>query len=178
MGSSENTFQFSPGHQSEFAYGAGLSWDYHLAMMREWLRNLKREIAVVDPWVVLDGLGSSAPNFARPDAPFAAGEIKIIHSQLDSIAAEMERLQIGSAAEREAVKTSFDDLTRAAERVVKKDWYLIFLGTMASQAMGKIVSPDTLEERFGARRHRIPQGSGVDNCGLSVEAGRRNGGHL
>ena len=144
MGSSENTFKFSPGQQSEFTYGTGLSWEYHLAMMREWLRNLKREIAVVDPWVELDGLGSAVPNFARPDAPFAAEEIKVVHSQLDSIAAEIERLQIGSVAEREVVKESLDDLKRAAERVGKKDWYLIFLGTMASHALEKVVAPDTL----------------------------------
>ena len=144
MGSSENTFQFTPGKQNEFTYGTGLSWEYHLAMMREWLRNLKREIEVVDPWAGFDTLGSAVPNFARPDAPFAAEEIKIVHSQLDSIAAEIERLQIGSVAEREVVKKSLDDLKRAAERVGKKDWYLIFLGTMASHALEKIVTPDTL----------------------------------
>jgi hypothetical protein len=91
---------FSPGAQSEFAFGAGLSWDYHLAKIREWLRNLRREVAVVDPWLEIGSLDSSSlPEPVDSDGPFAPKEIGIIHSQLDSVAAEIERLQIGSAAD-------------------------------------------------------------------------------
>jgi hypothetical protein len=42
------------------------------------------------------------------------------------------------------VKKSFDDLKSAAERVGKKDWRLMFIGTMASLAASKVVAPDTL----------------------------------
>jgi hypothetical protein len=150
MTSSENTFKFSPGHQSEFTYGTGLSWDYHLAMIREWLKNLKREISVVDPWAELAGLGSpTASNLVDPDARFAPDEIRIIHAQLDSIAAELERLEIGSSSEREAVRKSFDHLKGATERVGKKDWYLMFIGAVGTMVMEKIIASDTARSILG-----------------------------
>ena len=138
--------KFSPGHQHEFNYANGLTWDYLMSVVRTWLRNLKREISVLDPWAEFEILSSTptAMNLGNPEAHFTSDEIKIVHAQLDSLEAEMERLQLGSSVERQAIRKAFEDLKTAAERIGKKDWRLVFVGTMASMVLEKVVSSGTM----------------------------------
>lgn len=134
---------FSPGRDTPWETQLPGPWSGQLGPFRGWLRNVERELGVEDPWAVLE----SADNIALAPAdnsPFTHHERRALRDALDRVVAQLEQGRVGAEDERRAVATKFDELKQAADRVGRKDWWMMLLGGLTGLALDRLATGPTL----------------------------------
>jgi hypothetical protein len=104
-----------------------------------WAQNLKNEIDIGDPWEEIQKLKNDINqiHFDSYEEMFTDSECGSIGSKLELFYKEVEKLSITSSQ----IKSDIEHLKEMTNKISKKDFMLLALGTIAQWVLGNIITP-------------------------------------
>jgi hypothetical protein len=142
-------YEFSPGDTAQFEK-ASAHWDIQKKAFIRWLNNLKREIESPDLWSAIanEKIFSEAPSSDNNDAIFSNEERIRIAQNINEIKQYLLSTQSFSTEQKQYLDGRFDYLVAASERLGRKDWILLAVGTLTNIIIGMALMPDIARELF------------------------------
>lgn len=133
---------FSPGEDQSRSTVGKLSWAGVLDHLEIWAVVLRAELKAVDPWSIVDHIASGAESSGSVDnGPFTAEERESVARSLEEVLRELRGHAAYSAVQFEIIQQQFAEMRAASERIGKKDWVTMSLGTIMSTAMAAALDP-------------------------------------
>jgi hypothetical protein len=132
------------GNEPKFTYGRPLTWDALYAVVKNWATRVIDWSETPDlwegrySWNQFTGVKGDPPS----NTPFASEERQVISSQLASIKEAVKKTYELTAAQEEKIDEQFKEAEEASERLGRKDWVLLFMGTMFSLVLADVITPD------------------------------------
>jgi len=148
-------FGYSPGNSSFVERGWTSTPDF-IFNVKEWLKNLQRETEAPDLWRALaeeSAMIQGMPGTESANTLFTPEEQQKVKAALNEIKAYMCQLQKFSLEQQQVIEANFNYLIDATNRVGRKDWKVIFLGTLISTAIALAIPADNTSAilRFAAQ---------------------------
>lgn len=143
------------GEAGAYSYKA-TTWDALTKHFSEWVKDVKREVDAPDMWEELrrgkEFLREvSKENF--PNTPFTPAEQIQIEARLDEITEYVKKTYSLSVEQLERIDRGFEEVKQASRRVGRKDWFLLFAGTLLTLVMSAILPPDAVQHAFMMMGH-------------------------
>jgi hypothetical protein len=111
-----------------------------------WAYNLKIEIQTPDMWRELRNsvafLGEITEDVAN--TPFADAEVQEISTQLNEIKLYIIESRALSEEQTAKLEARFDEAEQASRRMGRKDWILLFGGTLLTLVLSAVVPPEII----------------------------------
>lgn len=134
----------APGRES---YLTGLTWRQVIENVSEWCGQLKAP----NLWAELQRaheIPGEADEGETDNTPFTAEELADISRQLAQIKKYLEETVSLTAQQVSRVNERLDEAERASKRMGRKDWLLLFSGTILTLIVTDLVSPDVAHHIF------------------------------
>jgi hypothetical protein len=136
--------EHSPGSSQFLEAFLSPTWDLRLESIRRWLTYLEREVNQPDYWAniqrnVARGM-SIGPLISNE--PFSAVEKEKIKSGLERLPIVLIEREIVAPNDLEYLEEQMNYMIAASDRMGKKDWGLLFLGTIISMAQTLALEPN------------------------------------
>lgn len=116
-----------------------------VASLRQWADLVAKWMDTPDLWEISRQGGSdSIPGQSSPDStntPFAPNERELISDQLKTIAEGIKKTYDLTVEQAEKIDQKFEEAAKAAERMGRKDWGLLFGGAVFSLILGDVITP-------------------------------------
>ena len=138
----------SPGNSTQVESATAGNWDNHIAAFKRWLQYLKREIEAPDLWsAIANEKVLSEVSYDNDDnATFSMEEkLRVAHS-LNEIKQYLISIQSFSPEQKQYLDARFGYLINASERLGRKDWILLAVGTLTNIIIGLSLMPDIARE--------------------------------
>jgi len=133
----------------------GLKWDEVVVEVRKWLRRI-REDSGPDLWALAaEQRGLLRSGEGLPNTPFAPEEKAQLFGSLDQLLKEVKETQHLSAAQAAGLEKAVVGAKEAAGRMGRKDWVLLFYGSMVTFVITAAFAPDQARHLFDAAVHAI-----------------------
>jgi hypothetical protein len=157
----ESTFEIEPDNEvfylkstiedsSENAYDdLPMDWDELLLKFGEWVDEVRIETDAPDLWDdILQGneFFSDAPRREGVNTPFTTAERAQIAAQLNEIRAYVKEACTLSIEQTARMEAAFDEAEKASSRMGRKDWLLLFGGTLLSLVTSAIIPGSVVEQ--------------------------------
>jgi hypothetical protein len=126
-----------------------MAWEDLLALFSQWAEEVKVEADAPDLWdEVLRGTEffGNAPRQDIRNTPFTVAERNQIASQLREIKDYVKESCTLTAKQTARMEEAFDEAGKASERIGRKDWILLFGGTLLSLVTSTILPAHVVEE--------------------------------
>jgi hypothetical protein len=122
------------------AAGEAVTWDTGLKWLDYWLRALKENIEVGNPWEDIEDAKEQMNeiNFDTYEEVFNEEEQTKIEKKLDQLLLEITKLNIDTTE----IKKDIVNLNTMSGKVSKKDWVLLLMGTVTSWVFSSLLSPE------------------------------------
>lgn len=156
---SESSFllEGDPGHYSSTAVvGEGPScssesftWTKVEERVRRWAEEVKHDVDTPDLWAELQRereILTAARYEDVENTPFTSDEQAEIGEQLQRIKELVRKTYSLSEAQMLSLEAKLDDIEAAAGRIGRKDWQLLFCGTMFSVIVTRLLPPDAVQD--------------------------------
>jgi hypothetical protein len=151
--------------EATFAEFSPCDWDQLIDQVAEWAQEVKYELDTPDLWRELK---SSSRVLAELDdesattAPFTAGEQLQISERLAEIKEYVRRTYEPSEEQMAQIERRFDEAGEASRRIGRKDWKLMFMGTVFGLAANDLVPAGAVHSIFAVLLHGAAHLFGVD----------------
>ncbi|HLP12305.1 MAG TPA: hypothetical protein VK177_10275 [Flavobacteriales bacterium] len=124
---------FCPGRSIYSEKAEVQTWEGHLRCLKEWFKNLRREIKAENKWDRLNQeIQEVAVNFEDNNShKFTAHEYKQLTIKIDSLKLAIANINL-LPDHLEVINNKLDHLTELAEDLNKFDWKNLFIGTIIS----------------------------------------------
>ena len=122
-----------------------LTWDQVLEMIPRWVDEVEQDASAPDLWEELRNDSDVVALVSAPDvdnAPFTDAERAEVLRQLQEVRQYAETALGLSQQQIDALEGRLGYLEEAAERLGRKDWATIALGTLVGLVTQAIISPD------------------------------------
>jgi hypothetical protein len=141
---------FSPGQQTNIEIQLPGNWELLWPYFLGWIAYLQREIATPDIWATLSGETklSEIANSNLPNDSFSVDEQKLIQTSLQEIKIFLISNQSFDQDKLALIDARLNYLQAASERLGKKDWIIIAIGSLISLVIGLALAPDISRELF------------------------------
>lgn len=122
------------------AGGEAATWDTGLKWLDYWLRALKENIEVGNPWEDIEDAKEqmNEMDFDTYEEVFNEEEQSKIEKKLDQLLLEITKLNIDTTE----IKKDIIHLNTMSGKISKKDWVLLLMGTVTSWVFGNLLSPE------------------------------------
>lgn len=122
------------------ASGEAATWDTGLKWLDYWLRALKENIEIGNPWEDIEEAKEQMHemDFDTYEEFFSQEEQSKIEKKLDQLLLEIAKLNIDTTE----IKKDIVHLNTMSGKVSKKDWVLLLMGTVTSWVFGSLLSPE------------------------------------
>jgi len=127
------------------------SWSSLLAYFLQWLSEAEREMTTPDPWKALAGVAQMADLNISPDTTntqFTFGETQQISKSLNDIRSVLAEHVSDSAEQIALINRELDSLLESSQRMGRKDWFNLAIGTLINIATAVALSPDATKQVF------------------------------
>lgn len=124
---------------------------FPLQLLKTWMKNVKRESEALNFWETLShetALLEAAEETNNKNRPFSKEEREKLAVALEEIKKYLLINTNLAAANQTRVQRQFDYLHDAAERLGRKDWLIILIGTMFGLAGTIALTPDCTRDWF------------------------------
>lgn len=140
-----------------FTEGETANFEAALSRIGYWLKAVKENIEVGNPWEdIKDKL--SDIDYDSYEEVFTAEERIKIEKKLDQLLLEVSKLNIDTTE----IKKDIKHLNSMSDKISKKDWFLLLMGTTTSWVVGNILSPEhtqtvweSIKNLFSSYRHNL-----------------------
>jgi hypothetical protein len=141
---------YSPGQDQQLIRRNRLHWAEQLGDLRSWIKSLKREISTPDLWAEIskEKILVEAAQQEQENTRFTTDEIHRVQENLNEIKQYLISSKEFSPEQINYLDGRFKYLGEAAERVGKKDWLMLLLGTLASVVMTLMLPTQLSGELF------------------------------
>jgi hypothetical protein len=141
---------FSPGVNFPIEHAGAASWSVQIQYVNAWLKKLKRELEEPDLWEAIanEKVLSEISVEQNENIPFSIEEIHRIQESLNEIKQYLIPSQPFSAEQLKYLDARFDYLDDAATRLGRKDWIVIFVGSLTNIIVGLALTPSIARELF------------------------------
>jgi len=164
----------SPGKGQRQSHLGQLDWENCIPYVMDWARTVERELNTPDPWESLPKIAENAELAVTPgtaNTPLTYSEVQ----QIQRAIADMRRLFVATSKQslenETAIREQMDALQLASERMGRKDWVNLAIGTVVSLALQVAASPETIKAAFEILRRAVT--GIVDLLPTVVETGRQ-----
>jgi hypothetical protein len=130
---------YSPGFQTPIRETRSADWNSQIDRVREWLKNLKREVEITDPW---DDIGKYLPEKEeinledeKENSPFSYETVEHITNALHKLKDEIKKSYNLDTEQDKLVQEKLDYLIDCSKRMGRKDWYHIVIGAVIGLAL-------------------------------------------
>lgn len=136
-------FHFSSNRKLIFSPGRGFitegtdftDWISALAYVNLWLDNLKREVEIIDNWdSIINGSIDYTKIRFESNTKFSDNELADIQKRLKEMQTKLLEMQAFDQESVKIINNNFDYLNESSKRVGRKDWVLLFIGTIITFA--------------------------------------------
>jgi hypothetical protein len=116
-----------------------------------WLQELREEVDAPDLWasVAEERVLSDAAATSADNRPFTESEQTLIARQLRELQSHVLEGQTLQVKQLEFIEERFMYLTAASERIGRKDWLILALGTFVTIIVGAAFAPDQAKALLG-----------------------------
>jgi len=121
------------------------SWEALMSSVGLWLSYIKRDVETPDLWAELQReteLLGDAWRDAVENAPFTPNERADVARQLQELRRYVQDAYSLSERQLSDLDSKIDFLVDAAARLGRKDWLVVFIGTMAGFVLVAVLPPD------------------------------------
>ncbi len=134
------------------------SWDQVLELLPEWVEEIERDTSMPDLWAELGNQQELVAFVSGPDvenAPFTDAERSEVLKQLDEIRQYAKTALRLSEQQMQQLDGRLRYLEEATERLGRKDWLTIAVGTIVTMAMEAIIPPSEVRNVFTMLLHPL-----------------------
>lgn len=122
-----------------------------IVKLPEWLREIKATVGVPDYWAEMKRSRASiaiiqSGNF--PNTPFTLDEQTQIVAQLREVKKQVEQLYGLSSEQMTQVNEKLDEVAEVSKHLGRKDWVVIFAGTIFNLVVADTVTPGVAQHIF------------------------------
>jgi hypothetical protein len=116
------------------------TWENAMTQLQKWLLNLKTELEISDPWEEIKKLRNDINqiHFNSSQEIFTDSERASMESKIDFLLIEVKKLSLPSAQ----IISDIAHLKEMTNKISKKDFMLLALGTIAQWVIGNIITPE------------------------------------
>lgn len=134
-----------PGSKGKHQFnGRANNWLDSLSTLEAWLRYVKENVDVGDPWqeVISEQQKLNEETFGNYDETLTEEEQKVFSNKLDLMLDHFSALQLDIGK----MKDDIAHLKDQSSKISKKDLLLLFIGTVSSYMMAGIIPPNMASE--------------------------------
>jgi hypothetical protein len=145
---SSHFYEMSPGDSKQIEKIHSNSWHLQLSAFQRWVQNLKREIEAPDVWSAIanEKILSDASLAVDNNTKFTIEENIRIGQNLNEIKQYLLSTQPFSLEQKQYLDARFNYLVDASERLGRKDWFLLVVGTFMNIIIGLALMPNVARE--------------------------------
>jgi hypothetical protein len=143
---------------SDETYRTYWALDSVLPLLRDWATQVKQIIEVPDYWADMKHSGEFITDIQEGDpenTPFTQNEQDEIAAQLQGIKKSLSGRFELSSEQMERIEEKLNEATEASKRMGRKDWLLLFSGTIFNLIVTDIVTPGVAEHIFTMTVHGL-----------------------
>ncbi len=141
---------FSPGDGKHEENQGAEKWEQVRPFVHYWLARLKQEVSQPDLWASIGTEKALVVNVqpGTSDEPFNQDEIKRIENSIEEIKRYLASTQNLTAEQLRFTNARLTYLAEAAQRMGRKDWVLLAVGTLTNIVIGAAFAPPAAHELF------------------------------
>lgn len=127
------------------------TWPSILGYVGQWAGELRQELDTPDPWEALPGIAKVAGANMSPETannPFSVPEARQISKALEEIRELLLAQVKGSIEHARLVDREIKALRDASERMGRKDWFNLAIGTLINIATAVALSAEATKQVF------------------------------
>lgn len=119
-------------------------WTPLTKSFERWLKKLVQEVAQPDYWEHARTESVLAPHFdaSTENTPFSAPEVERIRSAIGDLKQLLNSQNELSATQQEYIDARLQHMEEAAQRLGRKDWLALAVGSLSSIAIGAALAPE------------------------------------
>ena len=138
----------SPGREKSIDTTYPGDWTSQLALVKNWLTWTRREVESPDLWGVLaaDQPLTQPGGIHLENSRFSDDEVRRIATGVNQIRVYIERTLQLTSIQSEFVAERLQFLQESSERLGRKDWVALALGTLANIVVGIAVAPEAAKD--------------------------------
>jgi hypothetical protein len=142
--------RYSPGLQHRIGTGMAGDWSVALGGVGPWLNNVRREMAITDPWTSAFSAGDAlddVPWDEEDNSPFSEAEVAAIEARIVVVKHFFASREV-PPAEAEAIERKLDYLVEASRRTGRLDWKNIATTTILSTGLAGALGAEQTRQIF------------------------------
>lgn len=152
------TIERVPGDKRAYSKQECKTWGGLLERFNLWLDDLRREVETPDPWEQNENyetIVSVVPSLSAPNEPFSLAEQRGIWKALVAMQGTLLAATEGIEEQQAAIRAEIQNLKEATERMGRKDWVMLTIGTLVSLATAMTITPEATKAALNYLRHSI-----------------------
>ena len=119
-------------------------WKTLISHFKAWLAKVKGQVQVPDKWKLLSQAQSDFQFIEVPLGDhFSVEEYNMVTTKIDIFKESLKEINL-TQEQYKSLSASIEELKESAKSISKKDWLLLFVGTIVTQSVALSITPENI----------------------------------